>query len=201
MDGNKILTEILEKSEFCSKEQAVASLTYFSHPDTIRFLNNKNIFKIVRSPSKRGQITNEYMYDDNHCVHDIFCWTNRLDRKKFKDVQYNHIYSAPKDIVKYTSLSNIVLTPAFLAKLTDTDKKIKDLLKYRAFHIYNYNPDNLNFVKPDNYDNLIWRDYLPKQENIIEVFENKLQTNKRNRAIISVRHFGWVFNDFNPIEI
>ena len=49
MDGNKILTDILKKSEFKSKEQAIASLTYFSHPDTISVLNNKNIFKIIRN--------------------------------------------------------------------------------------------------------------------------------------------------------
>lgn len=199
MDGNRILTDLLEKSEFKSKGQAFASLTYFTHPDTIRFLNNKNIFKITRGPSKRGQITDDFMYDDNHCVHDIFCWANRIDRRKFVDVQYNHIYSAPNDISKYTCLSNIVLTPAFLAKMTDTDKKIKELLKYRAFQIYNYNPDRTTFTKPDNYDDLKWRDFLPKQENVFEVFESKLKSNKKNRVIISTKHFGWVFNDFKPI--
>jgi hypothetical protein len=201
MDGNQILTDLLEKSKFKSKAQAVASLTFFTHPDTIRPLDNKNIFKIVRSASKRGQITNEHMYDDNHSVQDIFLWANKLTKKKFKDVQFNHIYSDPNSISKYTCLSNIILTPAFIAKLTDTDEKIKDLLKYRVFKIYGYNPDKITFVKPDNYDDLNWLEFLPRQENVQQLFETKLVKCKSNRAIISTRHFGWVFNDFHPILV
>ncbi|OQP43594.1 hypothetical protein A4H97_33895 [Niastella yeongjuensis] len=200
MDGNKILTDILEKSEFKSKEQAIASLTYFAHPDTIRDLNNQNIFKIVRNPAKRGEITNDFMNDDNRCAQDIFCWTNKVKTRDFRDLQFNHIYSDPNNFYKYTCLSNIILTPAFLAKLTDTDQKILDLLKYRTFEIYNYNPDQIHFIKPDFYDKIIWRDFLPKQDNIADVFKKKLETSAKNRAISSVRHFGWVFNNFQPMD-
>ena len=196
MDGNKILTEILEKSEYGSKEQAIASLSYFTHPDTIHVLNNRNIFKIVRNPAKRGEMTTESMFDDNRCAHDIFCWANNLQRKSFKDVQFNHIYSDPKSIEKYTCLSNIILTPAFLAKLTDTDRGVISLLEYRAFEIYGYNPDNKAFVKPDNYDKIKWREFLPKQESVLNNFENKIKTCQKNRAVMSIKHFGWVFNDF-----
>lgn len=199
MDGNQILTDLLEKSKFKSKEQAVASLTYFTHPDTLRSLDNKNIFKIIRNPSQRGKFTDNFMYDDNHSVQNIFLWSNKLKKKNFKDVQFNHIYSDPNSVSKYTCLSNIVLTPAFLAKLTDTDEKIKDLLKYRVFEIYGYNPDGINFIKPDNYDDLNWLNFLPRQENLQQIFENKLVKCKKDRAITSTRHFGWVFNDFNPI--
>lgn len=200
MDGNEILTELLESSKYGSKEQAVASLTYFTHPETIESLNNCNIFKIVRDPSRRGEMAEEFMYDNNFSVQDIFCWANNLQKNNFKDVQFNHIYPGPKSVAKYTCLSNIVVTPAFLAKLTDTDESIKYLLKYRAYEIYGYNPDNLEFTTPDDYLNIQWRDFMPKLENIRQHFERKAERNKKNKAILSIKKFGWVFNDFNVVE-
>ena len=197
MDGNKILTELLEKSEYRSKEQAIASLSCFSHPETIHILNNKNIFKIKRDQAKRGEMTDDFMFDDNHCAQDIFCWANKVNKRDFKDVQFNHIYSDPNSIEKYTCLSNIILTPAFLAKLTDTDERIINILKYRVFEIYGYCPDG-PIARPDDYETIRWRDFLPKQNNLRETFENKIRTNPKNRAISSVKHFGWVFNDFQP---
>ena len=140
MNGHKILVDLLKDSKYGSKEQAIASLTYFTNPETIKSINNKNIFKIIRNSSKRGVMTNEYMYDNNFCVHDIFCWANKLRKYDLRDIQFNHIYSDPNSISKYTCLSNIVLTPSFLAKLTDTDKEIIYLLNMgiRYIHTINY---------------------------------------------------------------
>ena len=82
MNGNIILSDLLEKSEFGSKDQAIASLTYFSNPETIKILNNKNVFSIVRKMSKRGEIDEEMkcMYDDNLSVQDLFCWANSIKK-------------------------------------------------------------------------------------------------------------------------
>jgi hypothetical protein len=199
MNGNKILTELLEKSEYGSKEQAIASLTYFTNPETIKDLNNSHIFKIIRNPAKRGEMTDEYMFDNNFCVQDIFRWVNKLNKKELKDVQFNHIYSDRKSIEKYTCLSNIVLTPAFLAKLTDTDNDIKYLLKYRAYEIYNYNPEKIDFVKPINYDKIEWKDYRPIIVNLKEHMKHIAEKNKKNKAILSINKFGWFFNNFEPL--
>jgi len=73
------------------------------------------------------------------------------------------------------------------------------LLKYRAYKIYTYNPDNINFIKPKNYDKLNWQDFLPKNENIKDIFEQVIKKNKKNKAVLSINKYGWVFNDFMPL--
>lgn len=201
MNGNIILSDLLKNSEFGSKDQAIASLTYFSNPETIKILNNKNVFSIVRNMSKRGEIDEEMkcMYDDNLSVQDLFCWANSIKKTEMVDVQFNHIYSDPNSVSKYTCLSNIVVTPSFLAKLTDTDKAVIQLLKYRAFDIYGYAPDGA-IAKPLNYSKIIWRDLLPKQPDLERRLTEKLRKNKKNRIVRSVEKFGWTFNEFKPMK-
>ena len=40
MNGHKILVDLLKDSKYGSKEQAIASLTYFTNPETIKSINN-----------------------------------------------------------------------------------------------------------------------------------------------------------------
>lgn len=70
--------------------------------------------------------------DNTGPQHD-FEWSNGGINKT--DIQINHIYKDSMNVKSYTSLANLCATPVFLAKLTDTDAEIKNLLKYRSFEI------------------------------------------------------------------
>ncbi|MFT7419819.1 MAG: hypothetical protein ACI9QN_000737 [Arcticibacterium sp.] len=182
MDGKKALYEVLESSKYGSVAQAVASLTLFTHPETLKPLKNRNIFRVARNAKRRGEIDDNYMYDDNHIAQDVFLWANNMKKNELTHVQFNHIYDAARSVENYTCLSNILVTPSFLAKLTDKDNDVLYLLKYRLNEVYNYNPQKIDFKKPPNYDDLRWRNFLPYVEDIEQVFEKKRKKVKKIEA-------------------
>lgn len=206
MDGEIILEELLKSTkDYGSLENAIAKLSLFTNPQTLKSLKHSNILKIIRAsqPEVRGGKYKDHMADDNMCVKLLFTWINGISLGQFDHCQFNHIYrgSDKKDkLKKYTCLSNIVVTPSFLAKLTDKTQKIIDLLKYRVFDIYGYDPDNISPERPDIYDKLEWRPYLPPQDNIESHLELRLKKNALSNAIQSVKHFGWYFNGFEAIS-
>jgi len=136
------------------------------------------------------------MRDDNSAAIDAFRWSNAKPR--FPNCQYNHIWSNSQDPNLYTSLANICVTPAFIAKLTDTNDCIKEILKYRAFELYNFWPSSELAIKPDGYDCLIWAETLPPIVNVEQTIRTKLRKLKSNRTLKCVKDVGWLFSSFCP---
>jgi hypothetical protein len=50
----------------------------------------------------------------------------------------NHVYDDSRNPDTHTCLANLCVTPSFLAKLTDHDPEIRDLLRYRVWDIYGW---------------------------------------------------------------
>ncbi len=128
-NGKSALQDILQSSVFGTTAQAVASLTKFSHPDTVSQTNNQNIFRVIRwfnkdvddqgKSLKRGDLMPYHangcvMLDDNESPTSAFVWANGSVLKSSKDVQFNHIYADARNVNLYTCLANICVTPAFL---------------------------------------------------------------------------------------
>jgi hypothetical protein len=101
----------------------------------------------------------------------------------------------------YTSLANLCMTPAFLAKLTDTDNEIRNLLRFRAYDLHSYVPENVATpTKPDEYDALQWCPPMPAVLDLEQVFRQAMRTKPRDRTTISARELGWYFSEYHPDE-
>jgi hypothetical protein len=203
-DGKAVLQSVLEASEYKSILQAIASLTLFSHPRTVEQTNYQNLFRVIRcnSMSQRGSYSDladnfRVMLDDNMAAIEAFTWSNKIKRPP--DCQFNHIWSDSKNVSLYTNLANICVSPSFLAKLTDTDKAVCELLKFRSYQLYNgFSPDGIKINKPEGYNNLIWAEPLPPIENLEDCLRNEMKRKRSNRTVRSAKEIGWLFSSFIP---
>lgn len=201
IDGHQMLQRVLlEKAGYQSIFHAVAEMTVFSHPATVYQTKNQNIFRIIRDAPRRGIIAFELnaMYDDNNGPARAFEWAieGKFD---WKDVQFNHIYSDSQNVKLYTSLANLCVTPAFLAKLTDTDPAVVQMLKYRAYDLYGFVPEGEAVPKkPGFYDLLKWHAFPDPVQNVEVCFRERMKTCPKNRASISAKELGWLYSKFKP---
>jgi hypothetical protein len=206
-DGRAVLGQLLEESRYKSVAGAVAALTLFSHPDTVAQTGHCPVFRIVRNPHVRGKRLpgpdgRDVQADDNHAPTQVFLWANGLSASKYRDVQFNHLYGGARDgagMAGYTALPNLCVTPAFLAKLTDTDAAVCALLRYRAFALYGYCPDGVPTPqRPAGYAALDWRPPHDAVSDVEQRFRLAMATKPRDRTVIAARELGWHFSDFAP---
>jgi hypothetical protein len=207
-DGRIALETIIKESSYKTIEQAVASLTLFSHPDTVAGAKGRNIFRIIRASmsknEKRGNVAKVpsvglVMLDDNKGPTDTFIWANNITRKQYRDVQFCHIWDDPYDVERYTNLANICMIPAFLSKLTDTADNIKALLRYRAFCLYNIKyGKRQDPAKPYCYDDLDWASTLQQVDNLELALRNAMKSKPKDRTTGSARQIGWLFSNYEP---
>jgi hypothetical protein len=200
IDGFAALKALIERSHYRNLAQAVASLTLFSHPQTVEQTLGKSIFRTIRGPHTPGIYIEEngkrLMLDDNKSASDAFKWANGLTGR-LRDVQFNHIYTASQDVDSYTSLANICVTPAFIAKLTDnTSPTTSALLKYRVFELYGWAPAGIEAPnKPEAYNDLEWAPTLPPNLNVRASIEARMARRPKDRTVLSVKEVGWLFNE------
>ena len=203
-DGRAILDYILVRSEYGGLAQTVASLSLFTHPDTVAQSRNRGIFNTIRCQDNklRGSYKTldsgqKVMLDDNTSPTQAFLWANGLKQKAVRDVQFNHVWSRPSDPNAYTSLANIVMLPAFLSKLSDTHSEISRLLKFHVFKLYGYMPDNENpfDLPPPGYETLKWSQHLMSIDNLKANLQAAMSTKPRNRTTMSVQNIGWIFSE------
>jgi hypothetical protein len=199
--GEAALFDILGNSIYGSAEQAVASLTIFTHPVSVQQTGNRAVFRVRRAKAgeSRGQVRREeqVVLCDNASPTDTFLWANLKQKSDFTECQFNHIYAKSDDPEHYTNLANICVTPAFLSKLTDKNVIVKKLLSYRAFQLYGFSPNRESPPKPESYDALKWADPLPAVQNLRITMEARLARASKSRVAISKFHFGWLFNEWN----
>lgn len=208
LSGKDALKELIGNSNYKTVEQAIASLTIFTHPSTVKQTRNKNIFNIIRyknGTSDRGKFidlpeSRRAMYDDNKGPTDAFLWANSINRNDYVDVAVCHIWDRSDNVNYYTSLANICMLPAFLSKLTDTDESVKILLRYHVFRIYEgFKPDGESDPpKPHNYDNLLWAKQFNVVENLEKSFREKMKSKPKDSTVKSAREIGWHFSNYQP---
>src|SRR5690606_17069687 len=82
LDGHAALEAMIATSSFQTVSQTIASLTIFSHPDTVRQTNYKPVIRTIRNASRRGEIVElngaRVGLDDNKSPTDVFMWCNGL---------------------------------------------------------------------------------------------------------------------------
>lgn len=160
LDGRAALEAVVASSQYQTVAQTIASLTLFSHPRTVRQTAGRALFPAIRNPRRVGQIDTHngrrVLLDDNKSATDAFLWANGLSRRG-PDTQFNHVYATSLDADAYTALPNICMTPAFVAKLTDTSEDVRALLRYRSYQLYEWTPaGHAAPERPDDYEALEW---------------------------------------------
>lgn len=198
-DGHRALAAALAKSEWRTIEQALASLAVFASPRTVDEMNNRPVFRMVRGRSEqRGQIDYDrgVMFDDNRGPTVAFCWATGYSGRT-EHLQFNHIYLQSDDVEFYSRLSNMCVTPTFLAKITD--RQGAQFLRFRAWELFGLLPPNGAAPKmPDGYDGLEWAPPLDPLADVESTMRQKMSTKPKDRVTQSVRELGWVYSSYKP---
>jgi hypothetical protein len=202
LDGRAALEAIISSSQYRTIAQAVASLTLFSHPKTVRQTGGRALFPAIRNPRRVGQIDvhqgRQVLLDDNKSATDAFLWANGLSRRG-RDTQFNHVYATSLDVEAYTALPNICMTPAFIAKLTDTSEDVRSLLRYRSYQLYKWTPAGHPPPEPpDDYEALEWCAPLPPVEDVRSTIIAAMATKPKDRTVVAVGTLGWLFANGAP---
>lgn len=87
---------------------------------------------------------------------------NKHNFRQFRDYEACHIWDNPQDPNYYASLANLVLVPRAFAGLTDHCQPIKELLRYRAWDLFNNTGvimacGTTSPTMPKNYSKIVWR--------------------------------------------
>jgi hypothetical protein len=203
-NGREALGAVIAQSEYETRERAVAALSVFSHPITVQQVHATNVLRVVRARGTNrrgtfGAVGNEQvMFDDNWSPKQIFDWSNDVALSKKDDLQFNHIVSKSEHVTHYTNLANIVVLPAFLSKLTDTDENVKAILFYRSLDLYGFELSGPFPKKPSYYESLVWADPLPPVQDLEQTLRKHMSTKPKNRAVVAARTLGWYFSNFLP---
>lgn len=202
-DGRAVLHLVLSSSVYRTPAQAIASLTLFTHPQTVAQIPGSGaLFPVVRDFSRRrttGEIAGRRVgFDDNEAAHAAFTWCNP-GMPRWRDIQLNHIWSRSSDPGAFTAPANLCATPSFLSKLTDHDPAISGLLQRRAFELYGWLPDGEpEPVAPTGYDKLIWSAPLDPVPDLESTLRRRLAAQRRSTASQVAREIGWAFSHDQP---
>lgn len=144
IDGNKELTKALEDLNI-DLAKLVALTSVWANPKVFDSLREQNKYGVwylnIRRFSRhegeaRGQKINGIFLDDNS-------YANRTIKLAtgIKAIDYHACHVYPKycyDEKYHTCIANLVLIPAPLAGLTDYHPEITEILKYKAFELFNW---------------------------------------------------------------
>ena len=204
IDGEKPLIELLEKN-YGSLIKAIAQLTLFPPTEIVKKLGSKKVVnamrysKSIKTKNKEGEVTkigNMHYLLDGNCIPDtIFkaCFKNIGNNNFFdrdqSNTQLNHIY--PSAISQnpeiHSNLAKLCLTPNFIAYLTDKEGVVINLLQFRAYQLYDYNPKGIDF-NTKTYDEFINIEWIDCNVNLVNNFKefcvniNKMNTTDFKKA-------------------
>lgn len=202
-DGRAALALVLASSIYKTPAQAVASLTLFTHPDTVAQIPGSGaLFPAVRDFGRRrtlGELNGRPVgFDDNEAAHDAFGWCNP-GIPRWRDIQLNHIWPRSADPDAFTAPANLCAAPSFLAKLTDHDPEIAAALKRRAFDLFGWAPSGEPApAVPLGYASLVWAPTLPAVDNLEAKLRARLAAEPRSTACQTAREIGWAFSAGKP---
>ena len=151
LDGNDILDSEAFKKLEKPLIDLIAESSIWADP---RKVNNKAVYPNVRrgNPKEKGEIVDGIRIDDN-------TYANRAIKVAIsKDAEFSnyvtcHIWPGTTYDERYhTNLANLVLIPKTIASLSDHCPAVIDVLKYRAYELYGWYPEERNIpTRPEYY--------------------------------------------------
>ena len=201
LDGQVALEALIATSRYRTVAQAVASLTLFTHPETVAQTGGRALFPTIRGAAGAYGTYGEapdgraVLLDDNKSAVDAFRWCNRLP-SRCRETQINDVWAASRDPDAYTALPNLCMTPAFLAKLTDTNTEVKALLAYRSWDLYGWRPAGLEPPeRPSGYAALEWGTPLPAVPHLRERLRVVFGKRPKDRTVLASQRLGWLWSE------
>jgi hypothetical protein len=165
--GPTLLSEAMEKYQI-DLGLLIAETALWAHPEVHKLLqSNKNLsgafYPNVRRAKKsqkeaRGGTFGGIIFDDNTYANTAIKKAIGVSKNNIKDFACCHIWRDTCYSEEcHTVIANLVLLPASLASLTDHNKQIEDILKYRSYVLYKWLPKGVQRPKkPKNYPSY-WR--------------------------------------------
>ena len=204
MDGHAALQDLVQRAGYGTLEAAIAAHTLFLHPSTVAQTHGRAVFPIVRGNARKGIHKFEVLpdgrkvwVDNNIPVKQLFLWA--AQRSRGIDVQCNHVWNTSNDPNGYTALWNLCVTPAFLAKATDSKGPVKDLLAYRAYDLFGQRPEGAAVPeRPAGYEDLRWLDFADPVEDLEALLRERLKTRPNTSPGNIARQLGWLFSNWLP---
>ncbi|MBP2315531.1 hypothetical protein [Azospirillum soli] len=216
-DGLAALKAVVSGTHYGNLPAAVAALTVFPSKEAVAQTRNLNVFRMWRHGAKRRDFCEDdssLMNDDNAGPHLLFTTANviqviqedgetkRLTSLLGRNLALNHIYAGDEgdveqQILCFTNLANLCVSPAFLSRVTDKDEEIKALLRYRVADLYGFNPTGQPLRKPEVYRQLPWAPLLDGVGNVEAALLERLQRHKTSSVRQAVERSGWCFDDFS----
>lgn len=206
--GELILEEFLRgKWPTHTLVRAVAEHAIFLSRETVEATGGAPLFRVARARSGNRSVSNDehrVVYDDNSAAIYAFTWSAQWPNRG-KDLQYNHVWinlkggSLEDDVQRYTALWNIVVTPSFLAKLTDTNDHVKRAVRRRAQRLYEGIPgvpdDVIDETDLPGDDDLNWPAHpFPLNAQTLKAHVTKrMNANPATNAAKSANRYGWLF--------
>ena len=198
-----MLEAVLARAGYGSPMEALAAMAIFVHGDVVAAMQGRPMFRTIRNPALRGQVImrdgDAVFCDDNHTPRVAFTLASGVNAFA-PDMVTNHLYDSGRNWRHYTHPANLVLTPEFLAKLTDGKGPCAEALRYRAWEISCYcGPDGVPPAKPPSYPTT-WQSPQGSSATLVDrcwdyVWSGqgkKGQPNqRRDRATCSVAELGW----------
>ncbi|MBD5281075.1 MAG: hypothetical protein HDS35_11125 [Bacteroides sp.] len=140
----------------------VAQTSVWVEPSNVK--RNPVYPNVKRGPKKnKGKIINGIRIDDN-------TYPNRAIKQAIsKDINFVnyetcHIWPGTQYDERYhTQLANLVLVPKVIAALTDFCPKVIDVLKYRAYQLYNWYPEEEAVPEKPSYYPENWGEFVKEE--------------------------------------
>lgn len=178
LNGNDILKDALIKLGI-NLSELVAMTSIWASPEYCNNLKQKkgsstrypNIRR-GRAGEERGSFIKGVKIDDNTYANNAIKYAVGINRKDIKNFNACHIYeNTCYDERYHTKIENLVLIPNAIAQLSDNFEEVINCLKYRAFELYGWYPEESEKpVKPHNYPTN-WRKpeaYIVEQSVMLE---------------------------------
>ena len=127
---------------------------------------------------KKGSVIDGVRYDDNTYANTAIKQACGFEKKQPVGYETCHIWpKSTYDIRYHTCLANLVLLPRTLAGISDHFEPLSAALRYRAFELYGWKPEEENNpIKPNNYPS-DWSPPIPFTDLI------KIRLSRRERKI------------------
>lgn len=139
-----------------SLEKLVANVAIFACPkDVNNIVHNygdarmyTNVRRKRNKENRRTFINDDYV-DDNTLVNRSF--KRGFKPQTFEEYHVCHIWDLVHDVKYFSEVRNLVLIPSGIHALSDHNKSIIDILRYRAWDLYHWAPNGKAPGRPTNY--------------------------------------------------
>lgn len=181
IDGYEELIKA-EKQSIIDLTELVAYTGIWANPKVFDCLKKQNQFGVwypnmrrARNIERRRDRINGVTLDDNTYARKSILFATGIQQKNIKNYHACHVWADSCYDEKYhTCIANLVLIPAPLAGLTDHHPEIAEILKYRAFDLFDWYLGESPPAKSIKYSSL-WKEPAEFSGTVRKSFKRKLR--------------------------